>query len=577
MAKMIDIKPSYYGEAKLWECLKEYLPNDIIVYNNREINGREFDFCLFIEGVGALIIEVKGWIANKIDVQGIDQILVEGYDSPQHSPKKQARAYRFALLNKIVAKYNVSPLVFDMVCYPFISKEEYQSKHLDIVSEEQFTIFKEDLEDADSLTEKIRKSYDSVKNIPHAEFNSELMVRLRQEWEPDFVRFVKNEEVLAKPYSILSVKPFVLNDQYMNSICSDYFKGVKRVVFLGDYNSYKSLISKLNNEFKNKNIQPNSNNLGIGYVQGLSQDRDVTRTFNLEIYHVDSLATLTNEDFDLIEGIIEEKKDIIEKLSEITTFNYQQFLIEHSDSNLNTLVEAGAGTGKTYSMVSRIAYLCNKKIGAISNIADELAMVTFTNDAAINMKTRLKQMFLNYYVLTGKPDYLKHIEDIERTHISTIHSFALDILRKHPLYTGLGTNFKIVSNELLRSQFYDVHLNDFLKRMEDSNENFINEIPVSIYDLKKKMMELADKLLNKSIDLKTIKKSEMGLPVENSLPYFNDMIEEIIIPSEIDYSNFLRSTNCIDLKEALIILHEILLKMEGKINFLKIKHLFGTI
>ena len=52
----------------------------------------------------------------------------------------------------------------------------------------------------------------------------------------------------------------------------------------------------------------------------------------------------------------------------------------------NIIVKAGAGTGKTYSMVSRVSFLCNKKSRPIANIFDELAMVTFTNDAADNMK-----------------------------------------------------------------------------------------------------------------------------------------------------------------------------------------------
>ena len=41
MAKMIDQKPSFHGEAKVWEALRTYLPGNIVVYNNREINGRE--------------------------------------------------------------------------------------------------------------------------------------------------------------------------------------------------------------------------------------------------------------------------------------------------------------------------------------------------------------------------------------------------------------------------------------------------------------------------------------------------------------------------------------------------------
>ena len=116
MAKMIDARPSFRGEARVWEGLERLLPDSVVVYNNREVNGREFDFCLLIEGVGILVIEVKGWLADKVIVEGVDRILVEGLDAPQRSPKKQARAYRFALLNKISEKYNSSPCVFDMVC-----------------------------------------------------------------------------------------------------------------------------------------------------------------------------------------------------------------------------------------------------------------------------------------------------------------------------------------------------------------------------------------------------------------------------------------------------------------------------
>ena len=143
MAKMIDEKPSFKGEGKVWDKLNEYLPSDMVVYNQREINGREYDFCVMAENLGIVVIEVKEWLAEKIIVNGVDNIDVEGYERPQTSPKKQARVYRFAILNKISEKYNVSPLVLDMVCYPFISKAEYESSRLDIVSEEQYTIFKE--------------------------------------------------------------------------------------------------------------------------------------------------------------------------------------------------------------------------------------------------------------------------------------------------------------------------------------------------------------------------------------------------------------------------------------------------
>ncbi len=64
MGTMIDQRPSFQGEALLWDKLKEFLPNRDIVYNNREINGREFDTCVLMGNSGILIIEVKGWSSD---------------------------------------------------------------------------------------------------------------------------------------------------------------------------------------------------------------------------------------------------------------------------------------------------------------------------------------------------------------------------------------------------------------------------------------------------------------------------------------------------------------------------------
>lgn len=76
-------------------------------------------------------------------------------------------------------------------------------------------------------------------------------------------------------------------------------------------------------------------------------------------------------------------------------------------------------------------------------------------------------MFINYFVLTGSEKYLKYVEDIDRSQISTIHKFAIGILRGESLYTGLGTNFRISSNEYKRGKAYDIFLGEFLEEMEE--------------------------------------------------------------------------------------------------------------
>ena len=575
MAKMIDQKPDYKGEAKVWDALEAYLPDNVVVYNNREINGREFDYCLLIENCGALIIEVKGWLADKIKVQGVDLIEVEGYEKPQRSPKKQARAYRFALLNKIVATYNLSPLVFDMVCYPIISEQEYLNTHLDIISEKQFTIFKEDLDSQERLQEKIKSAYDATKGIPHADLTHDLMIQFRQAWEPNYEELVYREKIQVKPHSVLSVYYSQISNAEIEEIVSSYFYGIKRIVFLDDTVSYAAAISALDCAFKQHNIEPAGNNLKIGYQNGLKRGEYSTRAFNLEVYLIPHLAEYCPDGLSLEEGkLTPETENILKQLASKSTFNLEQYKVEHAPTEKNTLVEAGAGTGKTFSMVSRVAFLCNKKLNPVTNIADEIAMVTFTNDAANNMRTRLKQMFVNYFILTGDLRFLKFVEDIERAHISTIHSFTLDILRNESLYTGLGTNFRVTSDEYMRGKIYDRYLGEFLDGMEEENSNFIHEIPVPVYELKKKILGIADRLLAKSVNLKNIKPSELGETVENSLPYFNRILTQVIFPAEEEYLETVHLSNDMDLKECIILLEKVLDRIDGKIDILKIKYLF---
>lgn len=576
MATMIDQRPSFHGEALLWDKLKEFLPSQDVVYNNREINGREFDVCVLLGNSGIMIIEVKGWRSDIVTVNGVDQIIVEGYATPQRSPKKQARAYRFALLNKIKEKYNLSPLVFDMVCYPLISEAEYHAKRLDIISETQFTIFQEDLETADKILRKIEAAYNIAKYSPNSPLTEDLVSKIRQDWEPLYtpVRAI-GDTTFTRNYSVLSVFPHPVEEAIARQITDDYFSGTKQIIFVADEGSYQCIIKAITQGFAAHHIQPKGNNLALGYDQGVRGDTRSVMTFNLEIELCHDLTSVCAESLMIIEGKLHGNQEaILRGLSAISSFNFEQYQVEHTAANHNVLVEAGAGTGKTHSMVARVAFLCNKSEHSVTNIAEEIGMVTFTNDASINMKVRLKQMFANYYILTGAPKFLKFLEDTDRAHISTIHSFALSLLREESLYTGLGTGFKITTNEYLRSQIYDARFSEFFAQKEEEDPNFANTVPVPLYDLKKKTMAFADRLLAKSVDLDRIARKDMGSTVENSIPYFNDIIEQVVIPSENEYFSRLHEVNNLDLRESLILLNQVLEQKTNKFRNLKLRYLF---
>jgi len=577
MAMMIDKKPEYKGEGKVWESLSDNLPGEAIVYNSREVNGREFDFCILMKNVGMIIIEVKGWLADSIfDVAGVDEIIIQGYDKPEKSPKKQARAYRFGLLNLISDKYNVSPLIFDLVCYPFISKKEYYDKRLDIVSEEALTLFKEDLSDPIRLGDKLLNAYNQCKSIPHAEMDEELMGKIRQHFEPHFQMKKPLELNNQVPYSVVIADAKKMAKKQIHDIVDSYLKGTKTVVFVESEDVADSILYVLEGELNDRGVYAEKNNLRLkkGANNEFSLKGNAFRIFNFELYVVDVLSNFLEEAVTIYEGDCTfEERTILEKLSQKTSFNIQQYFIEHASTVKNILVRAGAGTGKTYSMVSRIAFLCNKFVNPTVNLIDDIAMVTFTNDAADNMKNRLKQMFINYFVLTSNPKFLKYIEDTDFMRISTIHKFAREIIKEASMQMGLGDNFAITSGDYIKEQIYEKYLNDFIAKKEAENPNFINEIKLPLYQFRRMLVEFSNQLYNKSIDIKKIKEEELG-NAPGLLPFFNETIMEVIIAAEIEYATKIQESNKIDLRETMIVLNDVVNQKDKDKTHLDYKYIF---
>jgi len=89
------------------------------------------------------------------------------------------------------------------------------------------------------------------------------------------------------------------------------------------------------------------------------------------------------------------------------------------------LIVAGAGTGKTTVITSRIAYLIEKK----KVRPEEILGVTFTDKASQEMLERIDQLLSQGYA------------DLW---ISTFHSFCERILKDHGLDIGLPTDFKLI-------------------------------------------------------------------------------------------------------------------------------------
>ena len=126
---------------------------------------------------------------------------------------------------------------------------------------------------------------------------------------------------------------------------------------------------------------------------------------------------------DISPATIEEDKD-----SYLTTLNDpQREAVETLDGPV--LVLAGAGTGKTRALTTRLAHI----LQTVRAFPGEILAVTFTNKAAQEMRERVSAL------LGGQP--------VEGWWLGTFHALAARMLRRHADLVGLSSNFTIIDTD----------------------------------------------------------------------------------------------------------------------------------
>ncbi|SDT10618.1 ATP-dependent helicase/nuclease subunit A [Paenibacillaceae bacterium GAS479] len=119
------------------------------------------------------------------------------------------------------------------------------------------------------------------------------------------------------------------------------------------------------------------------------------------------------------------------------------------DLETTFLIEAGAGSGKTTSLIGRMLAL----IETGSARAGEIAAITFTRKAADELKTRfrleLERRIRSASVEPGEPlaRLQQALREADRCTVATIHSFCGQLLRERPVEAGLDPQFRELDDD----------------------------------------------------------------------------------------------------------------------------------
>lgn len=181
------------------------------------------------------------------------------------------------------------------------------------------------------------------------------------------------------------------------------------------------------------------------------------------------------------------------------------------DTEGAVLVIAGAGSGKTRVLTSRIAYLVLEKGVSPANIM----AITFTNKAADEMKTRLAKI----------------IDGTEYMWVSTIHSMCVRILRRDIEKLGYDKNFTV----------YD----------ETDKEKVLKRVFQTLgLD--------ADKLLKQAKNYISNAKNDCISPDEFKAEYANIRLADDIEKVYKEYDEELMRSNALDFDDLLLKTYELL-------------------
>lgn len=170
---------------------------------------------------------------------------------------------------------------------------------------------------------------------------------------------------------------------------------------------------------------------------------------------------------------VQEENDILKEL-----FN-------NIDNNISTIMNSGAGSGKTYALIQCLKYIVSKYGNSLKSNNQHVICITYTNVAADEIKERL-----------GNTDIIC---------VSTIHERLWDIIRPYKKellnihVENLKNNVNEIESDLDKNDKFIVYQNfsekekqSFIELMlnDDNKSTFYNSYDLKAYDFKKAMTNI---------------------------------------------------------------------------------------
>ena len=256
----------------------------------------------------------------------------------------------------------------------------------------------------------------------------------------------------------------------------------------------------------------------------------------------------------------------LRRLDRQSAFNAPQYFAEHAPPEKNILIRAGAGTGKTHTMISRVGYICYSQKVPLRQMARRIVMITFTNEAADQMAEKLKTYFRNCYLITGRAAYLDMVSQVDAMQISTIHAFARQLIGKLGTAFGYGAEPGIIAGDYHRRRKVSDMLDAYILQKEKAcGGDFTQKLGMPVYAIRESILDFIGKLHSKNLDIGSIRAGDFG-PLSPDDPHaaLHELLAAVIPAAERACADQLRENNQIHLGSIMSVINRFMSAPENK-------------
>ena len=198
-----------------------------------------------------------------------------------------------------------------------------------------------------------------------------------------------------------------------------------------------------------------------------------------------------------------------------------------TDLATSIYVEAGAGTGKTHSLVQRITSLLKSGVPI-----EQIIAITFTRAAASELRSRIRG---ELELLQVKNPDNAHVDSalrgIDTAAFQTIDSLVYSILREHPLEAGLPPVIEVQDNFSQLQTFRDRWRQWSVERLDEKDGDFATiltaALRMNLSSPFQRVSELAKSMNGKHGDLRKVTLSPPPDVAIQTVEYLSEQIGRI--------------------------------------------------